>query len=113
MKFIAFKEGKVIKHPKTGEVLDVETIEVGEIEITDARDKTANGIILREAGPQAVSYGTMVRSAIKGQLVNLEEEAPKPAKQKDAPPKEYEQQPAPSYDRGGKMPKVDIPAPTF
>jgi len=94
MKFIAFKEGKVIKHPKTGEVLDVETIEVGEIEITDVREKTANGIILRETGHEAVSYGTMVRSAIKGQLVNIEEEAPR-------------------YDQGGKKPRMNVPAPSF
>jgi TolB-like protein len=73
MRFVAFKEGKVIKHPKTGEVLDVETIEVGMIEITDVRDKTATGTIEKESAPDAVNYGVMVRSAIKGQLVNIEE----------------------------------------
>jgi TolB-like protein len=74
MRFIAFKEGKVIKHPKTGEVLDVETIETGEIEITDVREKTSIGVILQEAPPKAVVYGTMVRNAVEGQAVNLQED---------------------------------------
>ncbi len=89
MEFIAFKEGRVIKHPKTGEVLDVETIVIGEIEITDIRDKTAIGTIIKEISANAVEYGSMVRSAIKGQIVNLEEvpelkPAPKP-KQEERP----------------------------
>jgi hypothetical protein len=48
MKFVAFKEGKVIKHSKTGEVLDVETIETGLIEIKDVRDKTASASSCRK-----------------------------------------------------------------
>jgi TolB-like protein len=74
MTFIAYKEGKVIRHPKTGEILDVESIETGEIEITDVRDKTSTGVILREAPSKAVVYGTMVRNAVEGQVVNLQEE---------------------------------------
>ena len=68
MKFVAFKEGKVIKHPKTGEVLDVETIEIGIIEVKDVRDKTSSGMILQETAPNAVAYGTMVRSSTKDSL---------------------------------------------
>ena len=68
MKFLVFKEGKVIKHPKTGEVLDVETIELGIIEITDVRDKTSTGMILQETAPNAAAYGTMVRSSSKESL---------------------------------------------
>lgn len=68
MKFVAFKEGRVIKHPKTGEVLDVETIEIGIIEVRDVRDKTSSGMILRETAPNAVAYGTMVRSSLKDNL---------------------------------------------
>ena len=71
MRFIAFKEGRVIKHPKTGEVLDVETIEVGEIEVTEVREKTALGEVIKESAPESVSYGTMVRSAVKGQLQGI------------------------------------------
>lgn len=65
MKFASFKEGKVIKHPKTGEVLDVETIETGLIEIKAVRDKTASGKIIREAAPKSIVYGSMVRSSTK------------------------------------------------
>ena len=68
MKFIVFKEGKVIKHPKTGEVLDVETIETGLIEIRDVKDKTAIGVIVQETTPNAVAYGSMVRSSTKDSL---------------------------------------------
>ncbi len=74
MKFVAFKEGKVIKHPKTGEVLDVETIEIGLIEIRDVRDKTSTGTVLEETAPNAVVYGTMVRSTQKGSLTEDEPE---------------------------------------
>jgi TolB-like protein len=68
MKFIAYKEGKVIRHPKTGEVLDVETVEIGEVEIQNVREKTSNGIILREVAKGAIEYGMMVRSSVKGRL---------------------------------------------
>jgi TolB-like protein len=68
MKFIVFKEGKIIKHPKTGEVLDVETIETGLIEVKDVKEKTAMGVILQETTPNAVAYGSMVRSSSKDSL---------------------------------------------
>ena len=103
MRFIAFKEGRVIKHPKTGEVLDVETIEIGEIEITEVREKTAAGDVIKESAPEAVSYGTMVRSAIKGQLVNSEEwESQKPR-----------ETPSRTDRSSGGQKKPVIPMPTF
>jgi len=74
MKFIVFKEGKVIKHPKTGEVLDVETIEIGLIEIRDVKEKTAMGLILQETAPNIVAYGGMVRSSTKDSLETPEKE---------------------------------------
>jgi TolB-like protein len=74
MRFIAYKEGKVIKHPKTGEVLDIESIETGEIEIVEVNTKTARGIIIKERAPGAVEYGMMVRSAAKDQILHVEEE---------------------------------------
>ncbi len=76
MRFLAYKEGKVIKHPKTGEILDIETIETGEIEIVDVRTKTATGIIVKEIAPGAVEYGMMVRSVNKDEFLHVEEEAP-------------------------------------
>jgi TolB-like protein len=77
MRFIAFKEGRVIKHPKTGEVLDIETIETGEIEIVDVNTKTARGIVVRETAPGAVEYGMMVRSTARDHIMHVEEEAPR------------------------------------
>ncbi|MHB8845400.1 MAG: FlgO family outer membrane protein [Nitrospirota bacterium] len=68
MKFVVFKEGKVIKHPKTGEVLDVETIEIGIIEVMDVREKTSTGIVVQETAPDAVVYGSMVRSSNRDTL---------------------------------------------
>ena len=68
MKFIVYKEGKIIMHPKTGEVLDVETIETGLVEIKDVQDKTATGVILQETAPNNVAYGSMVRSSTKESL---------------------------------------------
>ncbi|MBI5205222.1 MAG: hypothetical protein HZA11_09920 [Nitrospirae bacterium] len=73
MQFIVFKEGKVIKHPKTGEVLDVERIETGSIEIKDVKDKTADALILKETSPAAIEVGQMVKS-----MVELVPEEPSP-----------------------------------
>jgi len=65
MRFIAYKEGAVIKHPKTGEVLDVKKIKTGLIEITSIRKKMANGIIIKESSPGLIEYGQMVMSTVK------------------------------------------------
>lgn len=111
MKFVSFKEGRVIKHPKTGEVLDVETIVIGEIEVEDVRDKTATGYIVKESSPNAIEYGSMVRSAIKGQLINVEEEAPKPEPRREVV---REPEPSPTYDSTPRRkPKVNVPMPGF
>jgi TolB-like protein len=110
MRFIAFKEGRVIKHPKTGEVLDVETIEIGEIEATEVRDKTATGTVLRESSPGAVTYGVMVRSAIKGQLVNIEMTEPARPPQAERP---REETPRPSSPPSGGKKRTTVPLPGF
>jgi len=62
MRFSVFREGSVIKHPKTGEVLDIERIQTGKIEITKVRNNIAEARILEEASPQSIAYGQMVRS---------------------------------------------------
>ncbi|MEK6758852.1 MAG: FlgO family outer membrane protein [Deltaproteobacteria bacterium] len=62
-KFVVYKEGKVIKHPKTGEVLDIERVEIGEVEITSVKDKTSSANIVSELIPDGISYGSMVRSS--------------------------------------------------
>ncbi|MDO9287657.1 MAG: FlgO family outer membrane protein [Thermodesulfovibrionales bacterium] len=65
MQFIVFKEGMVIKHPKTGEVLDVERIETGSVEIKDVKDKTADALIIKENSPAAIEVGQMVKSTVE------------------------------------------------
>lgn len=62
-RFIVFKEGKTIKHPKTGEVLDIERIEIGEVEVKAVKEKTATGVILMENPGHKIEYGNMVRSS--------------------------------------------------
>lgn len=62
-RFIVFKEGKVIKHPKTGEVLDIETIDLGEIELQEVKERTSTARIINEAVTGSIISGTMVRSS--------------------------------------------------
>jgi TolB-like protein len=62
-RFIVFKEGKVIKHPKTGEVLDIETIDLGEIELQEVKERTSTARIVSEAVTGSITSGTMVRSS--------------------------------------------------
>lgn len=111
MKFIVYKEGKVIKHPKTGEILDIETIETGEVEVTDVNKKTASGVILAETSAGAVEYGAMVRSAIPGQIVHIEEERPRV--QPVAAPEPRKKSRRERREERSSERKVNIPMPSF
>lgn len=62
MEFIVFKEGKVIKHPKTGEVLDVQRLNVGKVVVVNVRDKIAEAEIMEEKSPGAIQFGHRVKS---------------------------------------------------
>ncbi|WP_457575951.1 FlgO family outer membrane protein [Desulfomarina sp.] len=62
MEFIVYKEGSVIKHPKTGEVLDVEQILTGRIRITRVQRNMAEASVLKEEGAGGISYGQLVKS---------------------------------------------------
>lgn len=66
MTFIAFKEGKVIRHPKTGQVLDITQEETGTIIITEVRPKIAYGTIISETIPHAIAYGQSVKNSQPG-----------------------------------------------
>jgi TolB-like protein len=107
MRFIAYKEGKVIKHPKTGEVLDIESIETGEIEIVEVNTKTARGTVLKEITLGAIEYGMLVRSSTKEQSMRIEEAAPRERK-RDEPERKQEQPEKKKTER-----KTIILAPTF
>jgi TolB-like protein len=65
MQFITYKEGNIIKHPKTGEVLDVEILETGKLTITRVRKNIANADITEEKDPGSIVYGQMVKSISK------------------------------------------------
>ena len=62
IEFSVFQEGKAIKHPKTGEVLDVERTTLGRVVIVDVRDKIAKAQILDESFAGAIQFGQRVKS---------------------------------------------------
>lgn len=64
MRFIVYKEGQIIKHPKTGEVLDVERIETGKITITGIQQKICTARIDEETSPGSVNYSQLVKSLV-------------------------------------------------
>jgi TolB-like protein len=64
MKFIVFKEGNIIKHPKTGEILDITLIETGKVVVTRLKEKTSTAKIIEDSSDQKIEYGQMVRSAV-------------------------------------------------
>ena len=92
IEFTVFKEGKAIKHPKTGEVLDVERINMGRVVIVDVRDKIAKAQILDETFAGAIQFGQRVKS---------DSRLPSPAAAEGYPP-----------EAGGPVPRTGSSAPT-
>ena len=62
MVFMVFKEGEVIKHPKTNEILDVKRIRTGTVTIDHVAGKICEGKITDEISSGSVDYGQMVLS---------------------------------------------------
>lgn len=62
MKFIAYKEGEVVRHPKTDEILYVKQNETGTIKVISVQQKISVGIILDEINEGAIEYGDQVKS---------------------------------------------------
>jgi TolB-like protein len=62
MEFIVYKEGEVIKHPITKQILDIQRIETGTIIITNVRDKISTGEIIEEKTPGAIMNGQRIQS---------------------------------------------------
>ena len=75
MEFIVYKEGDVIKHPKTGEVLEVDQIRTGIIKIAEISTNTATGEIIQEEPKQEIRYGQLVQSILRN---DPPEEKPEP-----------------------------------
>lgn len=65
MRFVVYKEGQVIKHPKTGVVLDVERIQTGSITITTVMQNICDATIDEETSPGSVNYGQQVKSLVE------------------------------------------------
>jgi len=86
MQFVTFIQGDVIKHPTTGEILDVETIETGIIEIIKTGSKISKAIIIKEHSPNAIVYGQRVKS-IGEPALRLSAPTPKASLPKTEPPK--------------------------
>ena len=66
MEFIAYKEGKIIRHPKTGQVIDIKQEETGLLVITEVGSKMAQATIISEVAPQALRYGQLVKNVQPG-----------------------------------------------
>lgn len=71
MTFLSYKEGKVVKHPKTGEILYVTKIETGIIRIDSVQEKIASGTIINEIEENGIDYGDMIKSSVNGSLTSL------------------------------------------
>ena len=74
MQFIVFKEGSIIKHPKTGEILDIEKVPTGSITITRIGSKIASARIASEVKPGSIEYGNMVKSSEEPVHIQVEVE---------------------------------------
>lgn len=65
---LLFKEGDIIKHPKTGQILDVERTQTGLIEIISVNEKIAKANIIMEKFPGAIEYGQRVKSSTEASV---------------------------------------------
>lgn len=64
MEFVVYREGEVIKHPKTSEILDVEKITTGRVKIKKVLGKISKAEIIYEDHPGAISYAQLVSSVV-------------------------------------------------
>ncbi|MCL7489070.1 MAG: FlgO family outer membrane protein [Desulfobulbaceae bacterium] len=62
MKFMAYKEGEVVRHPKTDEILYVKQLKTGIIKVTSVQRKISEGVIVEETDSDAIEYGDYVKS---------------------------------------------------
>jgi TolB-like protein len=78
MHFVVYKEGDVIKHPKTGEILDVERKTTGQLQIVDVREKISEAKIVKEETPGAIIYGQMVYNLADSSAMRFADSQPPP-----------------------------------
>lgn len=80
MQFKVYTEGAPLKHPKTGEVLSVETVDKGTLRVTSIRENTSDSVIVNEACASCIKAGQPVSAIL------LEDEADTSATREDNPP---------------------------
>lgn len=61
--FTVYKEGEIIKHPKTGEILNIAQVVTGRILIQKIDSNTAEGEIISEEGG-GIEYGHQIKSIV-------------------------------------------------
>lgn len=108
MQFKVYTEGAPLKHPKTGEVLSVETVEKGTLRVTALRDNTSDSVIVNEACPSCIKAGQLVSAM----LLEDENEIP-PAAAESVPvdePKPARESRPKQRDELKKRPEVEMPA---
>ncbi|MFH1028394.1 MAG: FlgO family outer membrane protein [Pseudomonadota bacterium] len=64
MQFKVYTEGAPLKHPKTGEVLSVETVEKGTLRVTALRDNTSDSVVVNEVCPSCIKAGQLVSAML-------------------------------------------------
>ena len=106
--FVVYKEGEVIKHPKTGEVLDVEQILTGQIRITKVSKNVAIGDIISEEG-DGIEYGHLVKS-IQNSDAGTVKSTSKP--QRNVPAEQPAPTPAPALAKQSAPPHQILKAQT-
>ena len=62
MQFEVYREGEIIKHPVSGEILGVEKIHTGKLQITEVQEKLAFARVIEQKPNEAVSVGQNVVS---------------------------------------------------
>ncbi len=74
MDFIVYKEGEIIKHPKTGEILEVEQIPTGVIRIVKIGSIISNAKIISEKQDEKIEYGQLVQSVRKADALQRDQD---------------------------------------
>lgn len=107
MQFKVYTEGAPLKHPKTGEVLSVETVEKGTVRITALRDNTSDSVVVNEVCPSCIKAGQLVSAM----LLEDENEIPPSAAESvsvDVPKTARESRPKQREEL--KRPEVETPS---
>jgi len=62
MKFEVYREGEIIKHPVSGEILGIEKIATGKLQVTEVQEKLAFARVIEQKTDESVAVGQNVVS---------------------------------------------------